>query len=79
MRIDAILCHQAGKRGTMFMEMLLLDPPSLLRLATEQPLDELAHADVDQLEQICRSRIEAVVEIEDPAIDVAKGGKHGCH
>jgi hypothetical protein len=60
--------HQPGKGCAMLVKMLLLDAARLLRVAADEALDELAHPLVDQREQIRRGRIEAVVEIEDPAL-----------
>ena len=76
-RIDAMLLHQPGERGAMLVEMRLLDPLRLDRVAVEQPLDIGAHALVDQLEQPGRGRIKAIVEVEDPVADVGEARVHG--
>ena len=76
-RIDAVRRHQSGERGAVGVEIALLHPPRLGRIDAEQALDIVAHADVDQLEQVAAVRIEAVVEIEDPAFDMGEVGGHG--
>ncbi len=75
-RVDSMVAHQPGERRAMFEEVRLLHPPRLDRIATQQALDIFAHADVDQLEQIAGRRIEAVVEVEDPAFDMGQSGGH---
>ena len=75
-RVDADARHQPGEGGAMGVEIALLHPPRLGGIAAEQLLDIVAHADVDQLEQVGRGRIEAVVEIEDPAFDMGEVGGH---
>src|SRR3546814_2575259 len=62
MRLYAMRRHQPGERRTMFVEIALLHPPRLHRIAGEQPLDIVAHANIDQFEQVRRGGIEAVVE-----------------
>jgi hypothetical protein len=51
-------------------EGALLHPPRFYRVAADELLDELAHANVDQLEQIRRGGVETVVEVENPGVDV---------
>src|SRR5688500_10096448 len=75
-RIDAILCHQSGQRRPMFLKILLLDPPRLHRAATEQLPNKAAHAQIDEFEKVGRRRIETVVQVEDPAVDMVKGRGH---
>jgi hypothetical protein len=75
-RIDSMRGHQAGQGRAVLVEIALLDPPGLIVIAADQLLDEGGHSDVDQREQVRRSRVKAVVEIEDPASDVRKGGDH---
>ena len=75
-RVDAMVRHQPGERGAVGVEIALLHPPRLDRVDAEQALDIVAHPHVDQLEQIAAVRIEAVVEIEDPAFDMGEVGVH---
>ena len=77
MRIDIVLGHQPGERRPMLVEVAFLNSPRLDRIAAEQALDIPAHALVDQLEQLARGRIEAIVEVEDPVADVGEAGIHG--
>ena len=60
----------------MIMEIAFLNPSRFNSIAAEQILDEEPHANVDQPEEIGRGRIERVVEIEDPAIDMAEREQH---
>src|SRR6058998_1610406 len=75
-RIDAMLGHQAGERRAVRMKMRFLDAMRFFGIAAEQIFNELPHAYIDQREQIGRRRIEAVVQIEDPAVDMGKRGDH---
>src|SRR3546814_3766468 len=65
-RVDRVFSHQPGERGAVAMEIVLLDPPRLDRVATEKARDISADPLVDPREQVRRRRIERVVEIEDP-------------
>ena len=76
MRIDVVVLHQPGQRCAAAVEVHLLDPPRLGRVHAEQPLDVRGHALVDQLEQLASSRIEAIVEVEDPVADVGEARVH---
>src|SRR3546814_13394845 len=70
------ICHQPGERGAVAMEIVLLDPPRLDRVATEKARDISADPLVDPREQVRRRRIERVVEIEDPGVDMGKISAH---
>src|SRR3546814_11395654 len=59
------------------LEITLLHPPRLLWITTKQPLNELAHFDVDQAEKVRLRRIERVIQIEYPVADMGKARKHG--
>ncbi len=74
--VDAVVPHQPRHRRAMVVEILLLHAPRLDRVDIEQPHDEGAHALVDQVEQLRRRRIERVVEIEDPAVDMVEARRH---
>ena len=72
-RVDAVVAHQPGERRAVREEMPsapAAPPPD----RSEQALDILAHAQVDQREQVAGRRIEAVVEVEDPAFDMGQSG-----
>src|SRR3546814_8050221 len=58
------------------MEIVLLEPPRLDRVATEKARDISADPLVDPREQVRRRRIERVVEIEDPGVDMGKISAH---
>ena len=51
-RIDAVMRHQPGEGGAMFVEKALLDAARLDRVDAQQALDVVAHPLVDQLEQV---------------------------
>jgi hypothetical protein len=76
-RIDAVGSHQPRQGRAMLPEIALLNRPRLDRIDAEKPFDERRHPLVDQPEQVRRRRVERVVEIEDPGIDVGKRGRHG--
>jgi hypothetical protein len=75
-RIDVAGFHQPRQRRSMLMKMRLLDPFRLDGVAIQQPLDIGAHALVDQREQTGRSRVQAIVEVENPVADVGEARVH---
>ncbi len=75
-RVRSVAAHQPRQRGAVLVEVAFLDPPRLGAVAADQPPDEFPHADVDEREEVGRGGVKAVVEIEDPAIDVAERGQH---
>ena len=75
-RVDRVVLHQAGKSGPMFVEMRLLDTLGFGCVAVEQALDVCAHALIDQREQARRSRVKAIVEVENPVADVGEASVH---
>ena len=77
MRIDVMLLHQPRKRGAMFVKVRFLDALGLDRVDAEQARDVSAHALVDQREQPGARGVEAVIEIEDPRVDVREGRGKG--
>src|SRR3546814_18641532 len=76
-RISAVMMHQARERGPMLHEITLLHPPRLLWITTKQPLNELAHFDVDQAEKVRLRRIYRVIQIEHPVAYMGNARKHG--
>ena len=60
----------------MFAEMRLLDALGLNRVTPNQRLDIAAHPFIDQRKQVGARRIQRIVEIEDPAIDMIKRWWH---
>ena len=60
----------------MIMEMLFLHLAGLDRVDIQQPLDVGSHPLVDQREQPARCRVEAVVEVENPVIDMSEVRVH---
>ncbi len=76
-RFDRMAAHQARQRGAVLSEHLLLDALRLDRVDPQETLDIQPHPHVDQPEQVHRRRVERVVQIEDPGIDMIERGKHG--
>ena len=74
--LDTVVPHQSGHRRAMVVKIFFLHPPRLDRVAAQQPHDERPHARVDQVEQLRRRRIERVVEIEDPVLDMVDRRGH---
>ena len=74
--LDPVIGHQPGERGAVGVEIILLHLARRHRIEAEQFLDILPDPPVDQFEQIAAVRIEAVVEIEDPGVDMGKAGVH---
>ncbi len=72
--IDLMLGHQPGQRGAVRMEIALLDAECLFAVHAQQVADEGGHALVDMREQIGARRIERIVQIEDPGVDMGKSG-----
>src|SRR3546814_8659797 len=75
-RISAVMMHQARERGPMLHEITLLHPPRLLWITTKQPLNELAHFDVDQAEKVRLRWIEQFGRAS--CRRVGKGGVSPC-
>jgi len=71
-----VLLHQPREGGSGPVEMHFLDPPRLLRVDPQQPLDIGAHAFVDEVEQPARRRVQAVVEVENPIADMGEARVH---
>ena len=74
--VDPMLLHQARKRGPVLVEVTLLDALRFSQIAIQQALNIGAHPLVDQREQPRRRRIEAVVEVENPVVDMAETRVH---
>ena len=68
----AMLGHHAAHGGAVTAVIVLLDAPRLLGVDLEPVADELADPGIDLLPQIDVMRIERVVEVEHPGVDVVK-------
>src|SRR3546814_18664516 len=71
-RRDFVVRHQPRKRGAVRVEVILLYAPRLHPVAVQKIGDEPAHALVDLREDIGLGRIERVVEVEYPRIDMVE-------
>ena len=75
-RIDPVLGHQAAQRRAVRMEESLLDPVRRGRIEPQQPRHERPHPHVDLGEQVGLRRIQRVVEVEDPGVDMGERVRH---
>ena len=71
-RVHAVVGHQAGQGGAVLVVVALLQRAGLDRPQADAALDEGLHAVVDQGEQVALGRIEGVVEVEDPGVDMGE-------
>src|SRR5207237_1977890 len=74
---DPVIGHQPGEGGAVGVEIILLHLARRHGIEAGQLLDVEADPLVNELEQIAAVRIEAVVEIEDPDVDMSEAGVHG--
>ena len=72
LRRHAMQAHQPGQRGAVLVVIGLAQALRLFERNAETIGDELAHALVDLGEQIAVGRIERVVEIEHPRLDMGE-------
>src|SRR3954469_4557571 len=77
-RVDAMLGHHAAHAGAVAAVVVLLDPAGFFRGDFQERADELADPRVDLLPQIDVVRVQRVVEIEHPGVDMREGAG-GCH
>ena len=71
-RVHAVLGHQPAHRGAVALVIVLLHPERLVLADLEEVRDEGADAVVDLLPEIEVMRIERVVEIEHPGLDMGE-------
>ncbi len=76
-RIHAVLDHHASHRGAIAPVKILLLAKRIVVSSAQEFCDVDANAVVDLLPQIEVMRIERVVEVEDPRLDVRKGARRG--
>ncbi len=75
-RIDVMFRHQPGQRRAVAVEIVLLQPARLVPRQLQQPRDIIGHPLVDLREQVRARRIERVVQIEDPGVDMGERRQH---
>ncbi len=68
-RVDAVLGHQPAHGGAVTLVIVLLDAEGLVRRHLQEVDDEGADAVVDELPQQVM-RVEGVVEVEHPGVDM---------
>ena len=73
--LHAVLGHQPAHRGAVALVIVLLQPECFLVGDLEEVRDVVADALVHLLPEIDVVRIERVVEIEHPGLDVAEGAR----
>src|ERR1700692_230781 len=71
--VHAMLGHHAAHGSAVAAIIVLLDPAGFIGGYPEKGADEFADPDVDLLPQIDVMRIQRVVEIEHPGVDVGEG------
>ena len=74
-RLHAVLDHQAAHRGAVALVVVLLQPERLLVGDLEEVRDVVADAAVDLLPEIDVMRIERVVEVEHPGLDMVEDAR----
>ncbi len=70
--LEPVLLHQAAHGGAVAAVIILLQPERLVAADLEKVDDVVADALIDLLPEIEVMRIERVVEIEHPGLDLAK-------
>ena len=70
---NAVLGHHAAHASAVAAIIILLDSPRLVRGHFQIIADKLADASIDLLPQIDVMRIQRVVEVEHPGVDMGKG------
>ena len=75
--VHAVLGHHAAHAGAVAAVIVLLDHAGFFRGDLEKRADEFADPRIDLLPQIDVMRVQRVVEIEHPGVDVAEGAG-GC-
>jgi len=73
-----VLEHEAAQRGAVFAEIALLQLVGFLPVDVEGGGDVVADALADLVEEVRARRIEGVVEIENPGVDVSEVGAARC-
>src|SRR3981081_2577853 len=69
----AMFGHHAAHAGAVAAVIILLDPARLARVHLEIIADEFADPRIDLLPEVDVMRIQGVVEVEHPGLDVGKG------
>ena len=65
--------HHAAHGGAIASVIVLLDPPRFLRRDLQPGADELLDSRIDLLPQVDVMRVERVVEVEHPGVDMGEG------
>ncbi len=77
-RMQPVLGHQPAQRGAVAPVIIFLDPERLLGTDLEKIRDEIPDAGIDLLPQIQVMRVERVVEIEHPGLDLRESADWTC-
>ncbi len=73
---DAMVGHQPRQRGAVLVQVLLLQRAGLEARQAGLARHELGHPAFHQGDELGPRRIEGVVEVEDPDVDVAEVSRH---
>src|SRR5258708_34941066 len=71
---DAVLGHHAAHRRAVALIVFLLDAMGLVARHAEELRDIVADAGIDLLPQVDLARVQRVVEVEHPGVDMAEAG-----
>src|SRR5436189_4786354 len=77
--VHAVFAHHAAHGGAITPVIVLLDPTGFLCGHPEEGADELANSRIDLMPKIDVMRIQRVVEVEHPCVDIGKEARGGFH
>jgi hypothetical protein len=70
--VDAVVGDQARQGGAMFQEIFAADARRFLLVDLEHIHQEVAHLDMDLVEQAAFGRVERIVQVEEPDLGVGE-------
>src|SRR5690348_10625006 len=70
MRSDAVLVHEPAERGAVGLEIASAHGVRSLGVDAELGAHELGHSGLHLCEEVAGMRVERVVEVEDPGLDL---------
>src|SRR3954452_4934987 len=77
--VHAMFGHHAAHGGAITPVIVLLNPTGFLCGHPEEGADELANSRIDLMPKIDVMRIQRVVEVEHPGVDIGKEARGGFH
>jgi hypothetical protein len=79
LRVDAVVQHHPLQRQAVLGQVGLLQPERLFPRQAGDPLHEVGHPAHDGLHEPGLRRVEGVVQVEQPGVDMAQVGGHCPH